>query len=66
MSFDLYNKLSKKCPERLFNMGITEADKIGNSAGLSTCGKISSAGTFTVFTTGRAFNQIRIQFVILI
>ena len=49
----------KKCPERFFNMGITEADMIGTAAGLATCGKIPFASTFAVSATGRAFDQIR-------
>lgn len=47
------------CPERFFNMGIAEADMIGTAAGLATCGKIPFASTFSVFATGRAFDQIR-------
>ena len=49
----------KICPERYFNMGIAEADMIATAAGLSTCGKIPFVSTFSVFATGRAFDQIR-------
>lgn len=52
-------EFSKKCPERFFNMGIAEADMIGTAAGLAVCGKIPFASTFSVFATGRAFDQIR-------
>ncbi len=46
-------------PERFFDMGIAEADMIGTAAGLATCGKVPFASSFSVFVTGRAFEQIR-------
>ena len=46
-------------PERFFDMGISEADMIGTAAGLATCSKIPFASSFSVFVTGRAFEQIR-------
>jgi transketolase len=49
----------KENPERFFDMGISEADMIGTAAGLATCGKIPFASSFSVFVTGRAFEQIR-------
>jgi len=49
----------KEYPERFFDMGIAEADMIGTAAGLATCGKIPFASSFSVFVTGRAFEQIR-------
>lgn len=52
-------KFKESCPERFFNMGIAEADMIGTAAGLATCGKIPFASTFSVFATGRAFDQVR-------
>lgn len=52
-------KFKEVCPERFFNMGIAEADMIGTAAGLASCGKIPFASTFSVFATGRAFDQIR-------
>ena len=48
-----------KYPERFFDVGISEADMIGCAAGLATCGKIPFASSFSVFVTGRAFEQIR-------
>lgn len=47
------------CPQRFFNMGIAEADMIGTAAGLAACGKVPFASTFSVFATGRAFDQVR-------
>lgn len=49
----------KANPDRFFDMGISEADMIGTAAGLATCGKIPFASSFSVFVTGRAFEQIR-------
>ena len=40
-------------------MGIAEANMIGTSAGLATCGKIAYASTFAAFAAGRAYDQIR-------
>ena len=52
-------KKAKKEPERFLDMGIAEADMLGTSAGLATCGKIPYASTFAVFSAGRAYDQIR-------
>lgn len=49
----------KVAPERYFDMGISEQDMMGTAAGFTACGKIPLASTFTVFGTGRAFEQIR-------
>ncbi len=52
-------KFKEVCPQRFFNMGIAEADMIGTAAGLGGCGKVPFASTFSVFATGRAFDQVR-------
>ena len=52
-------KFKEVCPQRFFNMGIAEADMIGTAAGLAACGKGPFASTFSVFATGRAFDQVR-------
>lgn len=49
----------KAHPDRFFDMGIAEADMICTAAGLATCGKVPFASSFSVFVTGRAFEQIR-------
>lgn len=46
-------------PDRYFEMGIAEANMIATAAGLSLTGKIPFAGSFAVFATGRAYDQIR-------
>ena len=61
---DLYNstkteEFKKSFPNRFFNVGIAEADMIGTSAGLATCGKIPFASSFAAFATGRVYDQIR-------
>lgn len=48
-----------KFPDRFFQAGIAEANMIGVAAGLATGGKIPFAGTFAVFATGRAYDQVR-------
>ena len=45
--------------DKFIEVGISEADMIGTSAGLATCGKIPFASTFAVFATGRVYDQIR-------
>ena len=52
-------KFMEVCPQRFLNMGIAEADMIGTAAGLAACGKVPFASTFSVFATGRAFDQVR-------
>lgn len=47
------------CPDRYIDAGIAEQDMIGMAAGLATCGMIPIASTFSVFITGRAFDQVR-------
>ena len=52
-------KFKESCPERFLDVGIAEQNMIGIAAGLSTCGMIPIASTFSVFITGRAFDQVR-------
>lgn len=49
----------KVCPERYIDAGIAEQDMVGMAAGLAVSGMIPVATTFSVFITGRAFDQIR-------
>lgn len=46
-------------PERFFNMGVAEANMMNTAAGLALAGKIPYAGTFAIFASGRAFEQVR-------
>ena len=50
---------AKEYPNRLFDMGIAEANMLGVAAGLASCGKIPYASTFAVFAAGRSYDQIR-------
>ena len=45
--------------ERLFNCGIAEQNMIDVAAGLAITGHIAFTGSFAVFGTGRAYDQIR-------
>lgn len=49
----------KAVPERFFDMGIAEADMIGHAAGLAASGYIPFASSFSMFCTGRAWEQVR-------
>jgi transketolase len=53
------SKLGDAYPDRLFNVGIAEANMIDVAAGLSIAGKVAFTGSFAVFATGRAYDQIR-------
>ena len=46
-------------PERYFEMGIAEQNMTSTAAGLALVGKIPFVGSFAVFATGRAYDQIR-------
>ncbi|MFH1777048.1 MAG: transketolase family protein [Candidatus Omnitrophota bacterium] len=50
-----------KYPLRSFKLGVAEQDMIGTAAGLSLGGKIPFAGTFGVFASGRAWDQLRVS-----
>jgi transketolase len=52
-------KFGKAYPDRLFNVGIAEQNMIGTASGLAVEGKIPFTGSFAVFATGRAYDQIR-------
>ena len=46
-------------PERYFSTGIAEANMQAVAAGMTIGGKIPFTGTFAIFATGRAYDQIR-------
>lgn len=48
-----------KFPDRFFNLGIAEQNMMGVAAGLAISGHIPVASTFSMFGTGRAFEQVR-------
>ena len=52
-------KFAKKFPERFFEMGIAEANMMGVAAGLARSGKVPFASTFSIFASGRAWEQVR-------
>lgn len=51
----------KAYPDRFFNVGIAEANMVGISAGLATCGKIPFCSSFGTFATRRCYDQIFIS-----
>lgn len=52
-------KFGDKYPERMFNVGIAEANLVSIAAGLSIAGKIAFASTYAAFIPGRCLDQIR-------
>ena len=53
------HKFGEKYPNRLFRMGIAEQNMMSVAAGLSAVGKIPFVATFSIFATGRAWEQLR-------
>ena len=50
----------KAYPDRFFDCGIAEANMIGVAAGLAAAGKVPFAASFAMFSTGRAYEQVRL------
>ncbi len=50
-----------RCPQRFYGFGVSEQDMFGTAAGFSLMGKIPIACSFGVFTSGRAWDQIRVS-----
>src|SRR6266487_5854653 len=48
-----------KFPNRLYNVGIAEANLVSVAAGLAIAGKIAFASTYAAFLPGRCLDQIR-------
>ena len=46
-------------PDRMFNVGIAEANLVSIAAGLAIAGKIPFASTYSAFLPGRCLDQIR-------
>ncbi len=53
-------KFAKAFPERFFNIGIAEQNALGTALGFAISGKIPIVSGFTIFTTGRAWEFIRL------
>ncbi len=52
-------KFREKFPNRFFNMGIAEQNMVGAAIGFAISGKIPIVSGFSIFTTGRAWEFIR-------
>ena len=50
---------SQAHPDRFYNMGIAEGNMAGVAAGLATCGKKPFLNSFAIFSSGRAWEQVR-------
>ena len=46
-------------PDRFFDFGIAECDMVSVGAGMATCGFIPFVNSFAMFTSGRAWEQVR-------
>ena len=54
------SKFAKEFPERFFNLGIAEQNMLGVAIGFAISGNIPIASGFSIFTTGRAWEFIRL------
>jgi transketolase len=52
-------KFGDRFPDRMFNVGIAEANLVSIAAGLAISGKIAFASTYAAFLPGRCLDQIR-------
>src|SRR5919199_38258 len=52
-------KFGDKYPDRMFNIGIAEANLVSVAAGLAIAGRIVFASTYAAFLPGRCLDQIR-------
>src|ERR671927_408646 len=52
-------KFGDRFPDRMFNVGIAEANLVSIAAGLAIAGKIAFASTYAAFIPGRCLDQIR-------
>ena len=53
------NWVQKEYPDNFINVGISEQDLVGTAAGLALSGMTSFVSTYSVFLTGRAWDEIR-------
>jgi transketolase len=54
-------RIAEVDPARFIDMGISEQDMVSTAAGLASMGKIAFVSSFSIFVTGRAFDQVRQQ-----
>lgn len=52
-------KFAQEFPDRFFDCGVAEQNMMSTAAGLAASGKIAFVGSFTIFTVGRAWDQLR-------
>ncbi|MBT4122064.1 transketolase family protein [bacterium] len=55
------SKFAKMYPKRFFEMGVAEQNMAGVAAGLALSGKIPYMGSFSAFSPGRNWEQIRVS-----
>jgi transketolase len=53
------DKFGAAYPDRFFDCGVAEQNMLGTANGLAAAGKTAFVGGFTVFSVGRAWDQLR-------
>lgn len=61
LGYSVVEEFAIKCPGRYYNVGISEQNMIGVSAGMALCGLKPVAYSIATFTTMRPFEQVRID-----
>ena len=61
LGYSVFEPFMAKMPLQYLNVGVAEADMIGISAGLATCGKRPIAYSITPFISIRALEQVRVD-----
>jgi len=61
MGFSVFEDFEKELPKQFLNVGISEANMVGVSAGMALSGKRCFLYTFAPFVSMRCFEQIRID-----
>jgi len=54
------SRFAEKFPNRFFNMGVAEQNMLGVAIGFAISGKVPIVSGFSIFTTGRAWEFIRL------
>jgi len=55
------DKFAENYPERFFDVGVAEQNLAGISAGLGLCGNIVFMSSYSVFSPGRNWDQVRVS-----
>ena len=61
LGYKLFDGIRSVCPDRLYNMGIAEANMVGVASGMALCGNTVYCYSIIPFLIMRAYEQIRLD-----